>query len=94
MDIFDKEYPEISKLYYDYTMSEEYCNNTLVNYIAKENSALIAKAVLQLANGKKSKATDTISNVYIHSEQTGFILGFTYALGLIKETNILREIAQ
>ena len=94
MDIFDREYPEISKLYYDYTMSEEYDTSELVNCISEGNSAAIDKAVSQLAKGEKSKATDTITNVYIHSEQAGFILGFTYALGLIGETNVLKELTQ
>lgn len=94
MDIFDKEYPEISKLYYEYVISEEYGQNILANYISKEISAAIDKAVAQIVKGEQVKAADTVSNICTHSEQAGFILGFKYALELIRETNILKELSR
>lgn len=92
MDLFDKEYPNISKLYYDYTQTEEYANHQLVRYTDDESSCIIDKAIVSISNNDENTATDMLTHACSDTEQCGFILGFTYALSLIKETSILKEL--
>lgn len=94
MDIFDREYPNTSKLYYNYTQTEEYYNNSLVSYIDDEKNKTTDEVITMLSNGEKAAASDSLTHYLCNQEQAGFILGFTYALGLIKETNVLKELAQ
>lgn len=94
MDLFDKEYPNISKLYYDYAQTKEYENHQLVRYTDNTSSCIIDKAIVLLSNNDENTAIDMLTHACSDTEQCGFILGFTYALNLIKETSILKEIAE
>ena len=77
MDFLKKEYPTISNLYFSYINGEEYRQSKATKYINK----VIAKATEKT----QTELSDNIANACCDCEAEGFILGFSYALGLMQE---------
>lgn len=77
MDFLKKEYPTISNLYFSYINGEEYRQSKATKYINK----VIAKATEKT----QTELSDNIANACCDCEAAGFILGFSYALGLMQE---------
>lgn len=94
MDIFDRDYPAISRLYDEYVQDDEYSHIALVKCSEKAFDKSLDESIVLIEKGNKNAAIDTMMNCLYDTEKTGFILGFTYALGLIKETNVLKELAK
>lgn len=77
MDFLKKEYPTISNLYFSYINGEEYRQSKATKYINK----VITKATEKT----QTELSDNIANACCDCEAAGFILGFSYALGLMQE---------
>ena len=75
--LLKKEYPTISNLYFSYINGEEYRQSKATKYINK----VIAKATEKT----QTELSDNIANACCDCEAAGFILGFSYALGLMQE---------
>ncbi len=91
MDLFAEKHPIITQLYYDYIQTEEYFANPLVIHIDKNASVALSKALEYIKNNDTVKASDVIYLSATDYELAGFILGFTQALKLFKETELLKE---
>ena len=95
MDLFKKEYPEISNLYHRFIGTTEYFEHKIVKAVDKQSGTfmdeIMTKAVLNTDKTTKIYIEDKLLNLAVDYEQGGFILGFTYALNLIKETGVLKE---
>ena len=96
MDLFEQEYTEISKLYCHYVNADEYSEHQLVKAIDKQSSIAVDEIMTAVNEGNADKIVveDSLFHLAIEYEQVGFILGFTYALNLIKESGVLKEFAQ
>lgn len=80
MDFLKKEYPTISNLYFSYINGEEYRQLKATKYINKVIAKATEKAQMELS--------DNIVNACCDCEAAGFILGFSYALGLMQESKV------
>lgn len=90
MDLLENKYPIIRNIYYDFQNSEEYNNNPLTAGNCEKAYAMMDK----IKNADMDKVEDVILSYSADCELSGFILGFTYALNLIKESEVLKELAQ
>lgn len=80
----------IRNLYYDYLKTDEYNNHPLTKETYQNSNKSVGKAIELLLSGTdegKRNASDVMVSVASESEETGFILGFSYALHFISEAN-------
>ena len=94
MDLFEKKYPTITKLHCDYIQTEEYFTHPLVTHNDKNASVALNQALEYINKGDVANASDVISMTTTDYELAGFILGFTQALKLFKETDLLKELVK
>ncbi len=94
MDLLKSKYPIIRNIYYDYLQSDEYAKNPIQLNNSEKLSNSTDKAIRYAQNNNVNGVTDTILTAAVDCELSGFILGFTYALNLIKESEVLKEFAQ
>ena len=94
MDLFTEKYPVINKMYLDYIQTDEYAKHPLEISINSKISESIDEAIQLIKNADKSSAIDVMLATVTDYELTGFILGFTYLLNLIKEVGITKELAK
>lgn len=92
-DFFEKDYPQISKLYNNYINSEEYMNHPLVNIVEPYTTKAIENALDLLNKGNEVKASDALTECAVTYEQSGFILGFSLAINYVRES-IVRKVAE
>lgn len=86
-----KEYPIITKLFYDYTTSDEYLQNDLTWYVDSKSTEMHKAAIALVQDGHALGATDMMMSACVEYEHAGFIFGFTYALNLMKETQLIKQ---
>lgn len=92
MNFIIEKYPQLHEVYIHLINTNEYAQHPLVKWSNKNMS----KVIDDVANNIKNRLVidDIIVSSAVDSECTGFILGFSYALNLIKEVDILKEIAE
>lgn len=84
------DYTYIRQLYTDYLDTDEYNNHPLFienNEAVQATEPEIEKLFLENTKISRMKAFDLITGLTSESEETGFILGFSYALHFISEAN-------
>lgn len=82
---FKSRYPKISELYLEYLQTKNYANNPCVKSV-EPFTALAIKEISELLMHKKELAAqDCLLDYGVINEWSGFILGFSYALDLIRE---------
>lgn len=98
MDLFEQEYPEISKLYCHFINTAEYLEHKIVKAVDKQSSIFLdevmGKSVFNADKQTRIEVEDDLLHLAVDYEQGGFILGFSYALNLIKESGVLKEFVQ
>lgn len=90
MDFIKEQYPQLSEIYFDYLNTNEYAKHPLVEWSQKDMSKVLA-SIAEEAESNEKKFDDIIILNAVDNELVGFILGFSYALKLIKESDILKE---
>ena len=85
-DFFFFFYSQIMALYYDYINKEESWDNPVVKFAELTTSELIKKAFNEMKDGKEDSVFDTLADSQVLYQQSGFILGFTFAVKLMQES--------
>ncbi|MCM1509080.1 MAG: hypothetical protein NC177_18370 [Ruminococcus flavefaciens] len=83
-------YKYIRQLYLDYIKTDEYNNHPLTTKADQNGGESVNKAIEILSSGTdegRIDATDIMLSSASYFEETGFILGFAYAMHFISETN-------
>ncbi len=89
-NFLEEHYPQILELYYDYVNRDEYANHPITQ-AAEPISRVLNKIIEQLSQGNKIEASDTLTEYAIIYEQDGFILGFSIAMNLMRESGVERQ---
>ena len=85
-DFFETRYPQIMTLYYDYISKKESWDNPVVKFVEPATSKLIEKAFNEMKDGKEDSVFDTLTDSQVLYQQSGFILGFMFAVKLMQES--------
>lgn len=96
MDLLKGKYTAISRMYNDYLQSDEYAKHPLVKSVDSKSTTAVTEIMTAVTEGKADKIVveDHLISLAVHCEHMGFILGFAYALNLIKEAEVLKELVQ
>lgn len=92
MDFIEEQYPQLSEIYFNYLSTNEYAKHPLVEWSQKNMSKVLASIAEEAESNEKNFDDIIISNA-VDNELVGFILGFSYVLKLIKESDILKKLA-
>lgn len=92
MNAIEQKYNHISDLYIHFINTEEYAKHPLVNHVDKKTTQHLKKAFNFLKSGDYVAAEDVLTTASTDCEEVGFILGFSYAFNLLKETDVLKEL--
>lgn len=82
---FKSRYPKISELYLEYLQTKSYANNPCVKSVEPFTDMAINEISGLIMHKKALEAQDCLLDYGFINEWSGFILGFSYALGLIQE---------
>lgn len=99
MSFLEKEYPQISNMYFDYINGEEYNSLAITKHTDKTTSkaaaeikTLYSQSNIQAETTKR--LNDITTEIGVECEEAGFILGFSYALKLMNEAKSALEVVK
>ena len=79
-------YPTLSKLYLDLIQSDEWCRHPLIAYNEKQTNKLLEDGTALIQQGDYLSGESKILSASTDYEMTGFIMGYTYAMQTLKDT--------
>lgn len=85
---FKSRYPKISELYLEYLQTKNYANNPCVKSVEPFTDMAINEISELIMHKKTLEAQDCLLDYGFINEWSGFILGFSYALGLMQESKV------